>query len=93
MRHVLGAIHQGDYYVRLLNRSGKIIVKTGLQLEKADKKKMLTFACCLLNFAFLKAIAINKFPYRCILRIIKNGDTSKSGEVSKISTTIWLPSD
>lgn len=24
-RHVLGAIHQGDYYIRLLDRSGKIV--------------------------------------------------------------------
>ncbi len=28
-RHVLGAIHQGDYYVRLLDRSGQIIALFG----------------------------------------------------------------
>lgn len=32
-RHVLGAIHQGDYYIRLLDRSGRIIAKAGFQPE------------------------------------------------------------
>jgi len=32
--HVLGAIHQGDYYLRLLNRSGQIVVMSGLQPEE-----------------------------------------------------------
>lgn len=30
-RHVLGAIHQGDYYVRLLDRSKRIIALAGFQ--------------------------------------------------------------
>jgi signal transduction histidine kinase len=30
-RHVLGAIHQGDYYVRLLDRSGRIVGSFGFQ--------------------------------------------------------------
>lgn len=48
-RHVLGAIHQGDYYVRLLNRSGKIIAKAGLQPEKAEREKSANF-CLLPSF-------------------------------------------
>ena len=32
-RHVLGAIHQGDYYIRLLDRSGRIIAVFGFQAE------------------------------------------------------------
>ncbi len=32
-RHVLGVIHQGDYYVRLLDRSGKIVGLAGFQPE------------------------------------------------------------
>lgn len=33
-RHVLGAIHQGDYYVRLLDRSGRIVALAGFQPEE-----------------------------------------------------------
>ena len=32
-RHILGAMHQGDYYIRLLNRSGKIVGVAGFQPE------------------------------------------------------------
>jgi signal transduction histidine kinase len=32
-RHVLGAMHQGDYYIRLLDRSGKIVDLAGFQPE------------------------------------------------------------
>ena len=32
-RHILGAIHQGDYYIRLLDRSGRIIALFGFQPE------------------------------------------------------------
>lgn len=32
-RHAIGAIHQGDYYVRLLDRSGRLIAFAGLQPE------------------------------------------------------------
>lgn len=32
-RHVLGAIHQGDYYIRLLDRSERIIAVAGFQPE------------------------------------------------------------
>ncbi|OKH36178.1 two-component sensor histidine kinase [[Phormidium ambiguum] IAM M-71] len=28
-RHILGAIHQGDYYVRLLDRSGRVVAMAG----------------------------------------------------------------
>ena len=33
-RHVLGAIHQGDYYIRLLDRSGQIIALFGSPPER-----------------------------------------------------------
>lgn len=32
-RHVLGALHQGDYYIRLLDRSRRIIALAGFQPE------------------------------------------------------------
>lgn len=32
-QHVLGAIHQGDYYIRLLNRSQRIVAVAGFQPE------------------------------------------------------------
>lgn len=32
-RHTLGVIHQGDYYIRLLDRSGKIVGLAGFQPE------------------------------------------------------------
>ncbi len=32
-RHILGAIHQGDYYIRLLDRSRRIIALAGFQPE------------------------------------------------------------
>lgn len=32
-RHTLGAIHQGDYYIRLLDRSEQIIAEAGFQPE------------------------------------------------------------
>ncbi len=32
-RHVLGAIHQGDYYLRLIDSSGRTIARAGLQPE------------------------------------------------------------
>ncbi len=33
-RHVLGAIHQGDYYVRLLNNSNQIVTVAGFQPQE-----------------------------------------------------------
>lgn len=36
-RHTLGAIHQGDYYIRLLNNSERIIAVAGFQPEGLPK--------------------------------------------------------
>ena len=49
-RHVLGAIHQGDYYVKLLNNSNQIITVAGFQpqglrlISKKDTWQILTDA-------------------------------------------------
>ncbi|KAF3884936.1 MULTISPECIES: two-component system sensor histidine kinase RppB [Nostocales] len=33
-RHILGAVHQGNYYVRLLDRSGRVVATAGFEPEK-----------------------------------------------------------
>ena len=37
-RHVLGAIHKGDYYVRLLDSSGRLMAMSGLQPSKLPQE-------------------------------------------------------
>lgn len=45
-RHILGAMHQGDYYIRLFNRSGKIVGVAGFQPEGLPH---LPFQCNIAN--------------------------------------------
>jgi two-component system OmpR family sensor kinase len=43
-RHVLGAIHQGDYYIRLLNTSGKLVAVAGFPLANNQRYHQISLS-------------------------------------------------
>jgi len=86
-RHVLGALHQGDYYVRLLDRSGRIVGLFGFQPEGLPLTSVEG------KWQTLKDTEDNRYhqiSYHCTLRIIALGDTCKWGDRSKTSMTTSL---
>lgn len=72
-RHILGAMHQGDYYIRLLNRSGKIVGVAGFQPEGLPH---LPIQCNVANYHHSSPPLSSKVRGIACDKQLTNGNTS-----------------